>query len=67
MADLMKIARILAKRDDMELDEALIYVKEVADEISEALAEGAGVSHIEEIIADELGLEPDYIFDLLDM
>lgn len=55
-----EVVRILMKRDDLTREEAEERVAEVREMISEA-----GPYEVEDIIADELGLEMDYIFDIL--
>lgn len=55
-----KVVRILMERDGMTRAEAEETVEEVREMISEADPWEA-----EDIIADELGLELDYIFDII--
>lgn len=60
-----KIVEVLMHRDGMTKQEAenhLRYVKELANE---AVATGS-YDEVEDIMYSELGLEMDYIFDLLD-
>lgn len=54
-----EIERILIERDGMSPTEA----EELVESLREEVASGADP---EEILYDELGLEPDYIFDLLE-
>lgn len=56
------IAEILVRRDGVTLDEAKETIREVQALLLADLEEGGDP---EETIARELGLEPDYIFDLL--
>lgn len=58
-----KVVKILMERDGMSKDEAIELVEETRDEI---LACGGG-DEAWDIIEDNLGLEPDYIFDILDI
>jgi len=52
------IVKILMRRDDMSREEAY----EALQEARERLEEGEDP---EEILLEEFGLEPDYLFDLL--
>lgn len=60
-----KIIQILMKRDGISKSEAIELAIACKIEILDALAAGCS-DDAEDIIADYLGLEPDYIFDLLD-
>lgn len=55
-----EVIRILMERDEMTAEEA----QETLDNVREMLSE-ADPWEAEDIIADELGLEMDYIFDIL--
>jgi hypothetical protein len=55
-----EVIRILMERDEMTREEA----EETLDNVREMLSE-ADPWEAEDIIADELGLEMDYIFDIL--
>lgn len=55
-----ELTRILMKRDDLTQEEAEERIEEVREMLSEADPWDA-----EEILADELGLEMDYIFDII--
>ena len=57
------VAKIISKRDGITMTEALEMVNDTLDEMEEALADGR-MYEVEEILADNLGLEPDYILDL---
>lgn len=56
-----KVTKILMERDGMTREEAEKLIAETREEIlsSDHLFE------VEDIIMDNLGLEPDYIFDLI--
>lgn len=54
-----ELLKILIKRDGMSEAEAKELIEEAKKEVSEG-------SDPEEVLADYFGLEPDYIFDLLD-
>lgn len=60
-----EIIRILIHRDGLSEAEAEERVEEVKEEINEAIASG-DYELVEDIVASELGLEMDYIFDLID-
>lgn len=60
-----RIIAILMERDNLSYTEAANIVEEVQEEIAEAIDMGAGLYEIEDIIASELGLEPDYLEDFL--
>lgn len=60
MARTNEVIRILMERDGMSRAEA----QEVLEDVREMLAD-ADPWEAEDIIADELGLEMDYIFDIL--
>lgn len=51
-------------RDGMTEDEARATVVDVMDMMEDAIAEG-DYEEAEDILADELGLEPDYIPDIM--
>lgn len=54
-----EIVRVLMERDGVEIGEA----QEMLEEARKLVREGADP---EEVLADEFGLEPDYVFDLLE-
>ena len=60
-----RIISILMKRDNLSLNEATNLFEEVQKEVMAAIFNGEGLLVVEDIIADELGLEPDYFEDLL--
>ena len=57
------IVMILMTRDGMSADEATERLRDVQQRAKEALYDA---EIVEELMADELGLELDYIFDLLE-
>ena len=57
------IVMILMTRDGMTAEEATKRLRDVQQRAKEALYDAEVV---EELMADELGLEMDYIFDLLE-
>ena len=58
------VVKILMNRDKMSRLEAENYVEQVREMLHEAAARGSYME-CEDIIYDELGLEPDYLMDLL--
>lgn len=61
-----EIVRILMRRDGMSKNEAQEAFESCKEHIQEAAIEGACYDEIADIIADELGLEMDYLDELLD-
>ena len=59
-----RIVKILMERDGMTKKEATDLFKEVKEMVIDA-AESGDYSKAEDIILSELGLEIDYIFDIL--
>jgi polyhydroxyalkanoate synthesis regulator phasin len=59
-----KLVRTLMERDGVTKDEAKRMVDEVREEILEAVYDG-DYNEAEEIMLSELGLEMDYIYDIL--
>lgn len=55
-----EVVRILMERDELTQEEAEETLEEVREMISEA-----DPWEVEDILADELGLEMDYIFDII--
>lgn len=59
-----QVVQILMKRDKLVLNDAIQQVLDTAAEMLDAIAEG---DDPEEILMDNLGLEPDYIFEIIDL
>jgi predicted metallopeptidase len=59
------VVKILIRRDKLSVDEAVAQVQGCSDRIEEAIQ--GGDLDLEEIILEDLGLEPDYIFELIDL
>ena len=57
-----KVAEILCRRDGISVEEAECQVSEVREAILNC---NGNYSEAEEIMLNELGLEMDYIFDIL--
>lgn len=64
MAKTNEIIRILMERDGMDLQEAKEVFNDVKSEMEEAIADG-DYELAEEIFEGDLGLELDYVFDML--
>ena len=60
-----RIIAILMERDELTEEEAREQVEEAVELINEILDSGGSYEEAEEILLDDLGLEMDYIFDLL--
>ena len=58
---LKELAKMIAKRDNISLNEAQIIVGETAEEINSAITRGDSYDEVMDIIQYNLGLEPDYI------
>ena len=59
-----RIVKILMKRDNLSKEEAISIMKETAEEINEAI-DNEDFDLAEDILMDNLGLEPDYLEDIL--
>ena len=60
-----EIISILMRRDRLTRAEAINLIEETRDEIACAIEHGAGLDEIEDILADYLMLEPDYLIEFL--
>lgn len=60
-----KVVKILMERDGVSEEEAVDTVKQVKSEIY-AAAESGDPDEVEDIMYSLLGLEMDYLFDILD-
>ncbi len=56
-----EIVEILMRRDGISENEAWNCVEECQNEINDILTWGGTIDQIEDVIADYLGLEPDYL------
>lgn len=59
------IVATLMERDDLTREEAKEQVEAVKELLEEAIDNGETDTDLEEILMDELGLEPDYLMELL--
>lgn len=58
------VAKIIEQRDKISRQDAIRLVIETKEEMLEAAAAG-DVLLADDILMDNLGLEPDYVFDLM--
>lgn len=58
------VAEVLMKRDEISHDEAMEKIKECAEAIRDS---GYDIIEADLIMMDYLGLEPDYMFAVLDI
>lgn len=61
----MRIVKILMKRDNMSMEDACNVLAGCRHEVDRALSNGEDWEIVEGIIEGYLGLEMDYIFDIL--
>ena len=59
------VAQILVTRDRISMEDAMIRVNECVMRLQVEAIPTGDYEAAEDIIADELGLEPDYMMDLL--
>lgn len=59
-----RVVKILMERDGYSKEEAIEIVNDCREEMQEAIADG-DYDLAEDILACDLGLEPDYIMDIL--
>lgn len=62
-----KVAKIIARRDGISMEDAIDEVTNCAEEMASAIENGAGIEDVYDMIMDDLGLESDYIEEMLDM
>lgn len=67
MPEQNRVVTILMKRDGITKKEAEQLVKDTRDEMYAAIEDGLDLTDVDDIIATNLGLEPDYLFDVLSM
>lgn len=60
-----EVVQILVTRDGISVLEAIGIVEDLQIELNAAADDGANICDLEEILADSVGLEPDYLMDLL--
>ena len=59
--NLTDLAKLLSRRDGISMNEAWNTIEECQQELNDAFCRGPSVMEVEDIIADYLGLEPDYL------
>ena len=59
--NLNELAELLMRRDGINRNEAENLISCTAREISDAIGAGDSLETLEDIVADFLGLEPDYL------
>ncbi len=60
------IVKLIARRDGISIEEAYACVMDCQTELDYVVARGGSYDEVVEVIADILGLEPDYMDILLD-
>ena len=60
-----RIIAILMERDELTEEEAREQVEDAVEAINDILANGGSYEEAEDVLLEDLGLEMDYIFDLL--
>ena len=60
-----RIIAILMERDELTEEEAREQVEDAVEAINEILENGGSYEEAEDVLLEDLGLEMDYIFDLL--
>lgn len=64
--NIKKIEKLIANRDGISRNEARAIIDECREEIELAISMGH-FDKVEEILADYLGLEPDYLQDIINI
>lgn len=62
---MISVAQILVTRDKISMQEATDRVKECQRRLNDEAVVSGDYDLVTDIIAEELGLEPDYMMDLL--
>ena len=60
-----KIIAILMERDELTEEEAREQVEDAVEAINDIMENGGSYEEAEDVLLEDLGLEMDYIFDLL--
>ena len=60
-----RVVKILMERDDYSRTEAIELFNDTRNEICDVLENGGDYSEVEDIMLDNLGLEMDYIIDMV--
>lgn len=62
---MQNIIDILVRRDNISENEAREICEQCRRDILHAIDKNCGIEEVEDILADWLGLEPDYLMDLM--
>lgn len=60
------LVELLMRRDHLTHEEAIEMLFTCKEDLERAVSDG-NYSEVDDIIMDDLGLEPDYLFDILDI
>ena len=60
------LVELLMRRDHFTREEAIEMLFTCKEDLERAVSDG-NYSEVDDIIMDDLGLEPDYLFDILDI
>ena len=61
----MDLVKLIAKRDGISENEAYEICEQCRHDILHAIDKNCGIEEVEDIFMDWLGLEPDYLMDLM--
>ena len=61
----MDLVKLIAKRDGISENEAYEICEQCRHDILHAIDKNCGIEEVEDILVDWLGLEPDYLMDLM--
>lgn len=60
------LVELLMRRDQLTHEEAIEMLFTCKEDLERAVSDG-NYNDVDDIIMDDLGLEPDYLFDILDI
>ena len=60
------LVELLMRRDNLTREEAIEMLFTCKEDLERAVSDGS-YNEVDDIIMDDLGLEPDYLFDILDI
>lgn len=60
-----ELVELIARRDGISENEAYEICEQCRHDILHAIDKNCGIEEVEDILADWLGLEPDYLMDLM--
>lgn len=61
----MDLVKLITKRDGISENEAYEICEQCHRDILHAIDKNCGIEEVEDILMDWLGLEPDYLMDLM--